>query len=335
MSDVLSQSEIDALLSAISTGEVNTEELKTKNEKNIKTYDFKRPSKFSKEQKSTIEMIHETFARLSGTSLSTRTRSLVSVNIASIDEITYEEFIRSVPTPTFLSVFYVDAFGASCALEINLPIVFTILDRLLGGYGQPLNKVRALTEIEESIMRREVARLLNALKEAWSNIVQIIPRLELIEFNPQFVQIAPPSEMTLLVTFNVVMAESEGFMNLIFPSTTLEPVMTKLTTKSWLGSKQGKESKEKTIKEIVERVKKTPIPLYVSLGEADITIKDLLMLEVGDVVKLNTKVKDSLKIYLGDKVKYLGIPGNIGTHYGVKIEKAVEDSEMLEKELIV
>ncbi len=335
MSDVLSQNEIDALLNAISTGEVNTEELKTKNEKNIKVYDFKRPSKFSKEQKSTIEMIHETFARLAGTSLSTRTRSLVSVNIASIDEITYEEFIRSVPTPTFLSVFYVDAFGASCALEINLPIVFTILDRLLGGPGNTIGKVRSLTEIEESIMRREVARLLNALKEAWSNIVQIIPRLELIEFNPQFVQIAPPSEMTLLVTFNVAMSDSEGFMNLVFPSTTLEPVMAKLTTKSWLGSKQEKESKERTIRDIVERVKKTPIPLYVSLGETTITLKELLMLEPGDVIKLNSKVTDSLKVYLGNKVKYLGTAGNIGKHYGVKIEKAIEDSELLEKELIL
>lgn len=201
MTEILSQDEIDALLSAISSGEVSESDYASVSEqKKVKIYDFKRPDKFSKDQIRTLQMMHETFARLATTGLSAQLRALVSVHVASVDQLTYEEFIRSIPNPTTLAVINMDPLRGSAILEIDPSISFTIIDRLFGGKGEQAKISRELSEIEMSVMEGIIVRILGNMRESWSTVIDLRPRLGNIETNPQFAQVVPPNDMVVLIT---------------------------------------------------------------------------------------------------------------------------------------
>jgi len=199
MNEVLSQDEIDQLLTAISTGEVDAEDMKNSSEqRKIKIYDFKRPDKFSKDQIRTISMIHETFARLTTTSLSAQLRSMVHVHVVSVDQLTYEEFIRSIPNPTTLAVVDMEPLKGSAVLEIDPSITFAIIEKLFGGKAEGNQKIsRELTEIEAAVIEGVIVRILGNLRESWANVIDLRPRLGRIEVNPQFAQVVPPSDMVV------------------------------------------------------------------------------------------------------------------------------------------
>ncbi len=237
MTEILSQDEIDALLSAISTGDVDTEEIKdTGEQKKVKIYDFKRPDKFSKDQIRTLQMMHETFARLTTTSLSAQLRTLVSVHVASVDQLTYEEFIRSIPNPTTLGIVNMDPLKGSAVMEIDPSITFTIIDRVFGGAGEPLKINRELTDIELSVMENIIVRVLSNLRESWSTVIDLRPRLGNIETNPQFAQIVPPNDMVVLITLETKVGDVEGMMNFCIPYITIEPIISKLSAQYWYSS---------------------------------------------------------------------------------------------------
>ena len=211
MNEVLSQDEIDQLLQAISSGEPEAEDYTPVNDtRKIKIYDFKRPDKFSKEQIRTVSIMHETFARLTTTSLSAQLRSMVHVHVASVDQLTYEEFIRSIPTPTTLAVINMDPLKGNAILEIDPAITFSMIDRLFGGTGQGTKVQRDLTDIEQSVMEGIIVRILANMREAWTQVIDLRPRLGQIETNPQFAQIVPPSEMVVLVTLETRTTISDG-----------------------------------------------------------------------------------------------------------------------------
>ncbi|HPK62718.1 MAG TPA: flagellar motor switch protein FliM, partial [Spirochaetota bacterium] len=211
MTEVLSQDEIDQLLTAISTGEVDAEEMgKSTDQRKVKIYDFKRPDKFSKDQIRTISMIHETFARLTTTGLSAQLRALAHVHVASVDQLTYEEFIRSIPNPTTLAVIDMEPLKGNAVLEIDPSITFAIIEKLFGGKSDSGPKIsRELTEIESAVIEGVIVRILGNLREAWSNVIDLRPRLGRIEVNPQFAQIVPPSDMVVLVTLETKIGEVE------------------------------------------------------------------------------------------------------------------------------
>ena len=218
MNEVLSQDEIDQLLTAISSGDSETDEFKPVSDtRKIKIYDFKRPDKFSKEQLRTVSNMHETFARLTTTSLSAQLRSLVHVHVASVDQLTYEEFIRSIPSPTTLAVVNMDPLKGNAVLEIDPSITFCMIDRLFGGRGVTANnknnKSRDLTDIEQSVMEGIIVRVLANMREAWTQVIDLRPRLGQIETNPQFAQIVPPSEMVVLITLETKVGDEEGMLN--------------------------------------------------------------------------------------------------------------------------
>ncbi len=229
MTEILSQEEIDSLLTAISTGEAVPDEVSHTEQRKVKIYDFRRPDKFSKDQIRTLHMMHETFARLTSTALSAQLRALVGVHVASVDQLTYEEFIRSIPNPTTLAVVNMDPLKGSAVLEIDPSITFTIIDKLFGGRGEPAKISRELTEIELSVMEGIVVRILGNLRESWSNVIDLRPRLSTIETNPQFAQIVPPSEMVVLITLETKVGEVEGMTNLCLPYITIEPVISKFS----------------------------------------------------------------------------------------------------------
>ncbi|MGA2377950.1 MAG: flagellar motor switch protein FliM, partial [Spirochaetia bacterium] len=230
MTEVLSQDEIDQLLTAISSGEVSTDEpIAQVDQRKIKIYDFKRPDKFSKDQIRTVSIMHETFARQTTTALSSQLRSLAHVHVASVDQLTYEEFIRSIPNPTTIAVINMDPLKGSAILEIDPAVTFAIIDRLFGGQGEGAKFTRELTDIEASVIEGIIVRILGNLREAWATVIDLRPRLGQIETNPQFAQIVPPSEMVVLVTLETKVGEVEGMMNFCIPYLTIEPIIPKLS----------------------------------------------------------------------------------------------------------
>ena len=229
MTEVLSREEIDQLLAAINA-DTGPKEKPAKGSRRIIIYDFKRPDKFSRDQFRTISIMHETFARLTTTSLSAQIRSMVHIHVASVDQLTYEEFIRSIPTPTTLAVINMDPLKGNALIEIDPAITFSIFDLLLGGIGEGTEFQHELTDIESSIMEGVFIRLLGNMREAWTAVIDLQPRLGQIETNPQFAQIVPPTEMVLLVTLEAKVGDIEGMINICIPYLTIEPVIGKLSS---------------------------------------------------------------------------------------------------------
>ncbi|HMB19699.1 MAG TPA: flagellar motor switch protein FliM [Spirochaetota bacterium] len=326
MTEILSQDEIDALLTAISTGEVDTTDYSAaKEQRKVKIYDFRRPDKFSKDQIRTLQMMHETFARLTTTALSAQLRALVSVHVASVDQLTYEEFIRSIPNPTTLAVVNMDPLKGSAVLEIDPSITFTIIDKLFGGTGESTKISRELTDIELSVMEGIIVRILGNLREAWSNVIDLRPRLGNIETNPQFAQIVPPNDMVVLITLETKVGEVEGMTNLCIPYITIEPVISKLSAQYWYSSiRKGATDENMTI--IQSRLETVNLPIIAEIGEVEVTMNEIMNLQAGDVVKLpNTKVNSEMVIRIGGRKKYKCRPGLIGSRLAVQVGEKIED----------
>jgi flagellar motor switch protein FliM len=327
MTEILSQDEIDALLTAISTGEVDTTDYTaTKEQRKVKIYDFRRPDKFSKDQIRTLQMMHETFARLTTTALSAQLRALVSVHVASVDQLTYEEFIRSIPNPTTLAVINMDPLKGSAVLEIDPSITFTIIDKLFGGMGESSAKIsRELTDIELSVMEGIIVRILGNLREAWSNVIDLRPRLGNIETNPQFAQIVPPNDMVVLITLETKVGEVEGMTNLCIPYITIEPVISKLSAQYWYSSiRKGATDENMSI--IQNRLETVELPVVAEIGEVNITVQEVLNLQIGDVIKLpDTKINSDMTLRIGGRKKYKCRPGLIGNRIAIQVGEDIEE----------
>lgn len=322
--EVLSQAEIDDLLSALSTGVVSAEEIRSEQkQKKIKIYDFKRPDKFSKDQIRTLYMLHENFARLLNTYLSAHLRTLVHINVASVDQLTYEEFIRSLPNPSVINVFQMRPLKGNAILEINPNIVFSIIDRLFGGPGLPPAKPRPLTDIEEAITRRVINKALESLQEAWKQVVAIEPRADVIETNPQFTQIVPPNDMVVIITLQTKIGQAEGLINICIPYLVLEPIMSKLTTTFWVASAIAKQSSQENVAALQRKLERAPIPVVVEMGRVTVTVQELLELAIGDVMQLETKVEDDLNIIIGSKEKFRCKPGLAGHKLAIQITEVL------------
>jgi len=203
--DVLSQSEIDALLSALSTGEMSADEMKAEDDKKkIKNYDFKRALRFSKDQIRSLTRIHENFARLLTTYFSAQLRTYVQINVASVDQIPFEEFVRSIPNMTLINVFEVPPLDGNILMEINPNIAYSMLDRLMGGSGSSYSNVDNLTEIEQKIMTNLFERSFDNLREAWQSVADIEPMLVELDVNPQFLQMISPNETVIVISMNTI-----------------------------------------------------------------------------------------------------------------------------------
>lgn len=326
MTEILSQDEIDALLSAISSGEVSESDYASVSEtKKSKIYDFKRPDKFSKDQIRTLQMMHETFARLATTGLSAQLRALVSVHVASVDQLTYEEFIRSIPNPTTLAVINMDPLRGSAILEIDPSISFTIIDRLFGGKGEQAKISRELSEIEMSVMEGIIVRILGNMRESWSTVIDLRPRLGNIETNPQFAQVVPPNDMVVLITLETKIGEVEGMTNLCIPYITIEPIINKLSAQYWYSSiRKGELDENRAV--IQERLDQVAIPLIAEVGSVDVSINDFMNLSIGDVVKLeNTSTRSEMIVKVGERKKFKCLPGRVGSRLAIQIGERVED----------
>ena len=303
--DVLTQEQIDALLNAANEDSGSLEELKQEeNKKKIKVYDFRRPDKFSKDQIRTLYMLHESFARLLNTYMSSHLRTLVNVDVASVEQLTYQEFVQSIANPSVITILGVPPLKGNIIFEISSEIAFAYIDRVFGGDGNTSMKVRVLTEIEDAVMRRFVDNAMERFKESWSNVTEMNPVLEATESNPQFTQIVPPNDMVVIVTLHTKLGEVEGFMNICIPYLVLEPIMSKLTTTFWVAASVAKDDDSAHTEIIRKKLNRTKVPFVVEVGRVQITIREFLTLGFGDVLQLNTKVKEDFPCMVGTNPKF-------------------------------
>ncbi|MBP9015844.1 MAG: flagellar motor switch protein FliM [Candidatus Atribacteria bacterium] len=323
MGDILSQEEIDALLKGLTSGSLEAVKEERREGGRLKVYDFRRPEKFSKDQIRTFHMIFSALARLASTNLAAFLRSRCQVELVSTDQLTYDEFVRSVPNPTFVCIFSLLPLEGRCVLQMNLDMVFPMLDRLLGGLGNAVFNPRPLTEIENRIMTEVTERIMSALKESWTNIQQVEPRIEALESNLEFVQVVSGNDMVILFTFSVEVGEREGMMTICIPYLVVEPITQKLSASLWFA---GRRSTDSQIQEKVKkRINQVRLPVTVELGKASITLKELLNLEIGDVVVLDKRVGEPLDVLVGEKTKMKGMPGRVNRRLAIKITEVEEE----------
>jgi flagellar motor switch protein FliM len=329
--ETLSQEEIDNLLNSFggeSEDGEGPEKIETpkSDEKNIREYNFRRPVKFSREQQRTLQLIHENFAREISTYLSGRTRTFVEVRYASIDQITFSEFQQSLTTPTYMGIFSTDLLSGSAILQIGLDIGYVMIDKLLGGPGISIEDMRSPTDIEMSILRKESSVMLRSLSKAWANISEFDVQLDKVETNPQFVQIAPPNEMTVLITMSITVRDVQGFINICFPSSTLEPVSDKLNTRMWTQSYKYSEKSKEDLKKLIML---SEMSLSAVLGQSTLSLNDLMRIQTGDVLRLNSFYEDPVNVEIQGIPVYKSKIGKHKGYYAVKIEE--ENKELLEK----
>ena len=324
MADVLSQNEIDALLKQLNSGELDVDEVSDEPAVKIKDYDFARPAKFSKEHLRTLEIIFEHFGRLVSSNLPAYLRKNVQIDVMSSEAVTYSEFSNALSDPVLLGIVNFEPLNGNILIELASNLGFTIIDRMLGGMGDPLEKQRNFSEIELSVLERIFVVLVDLLREPWENVIEVQPRLERIETNPQFAQIISPSEMIAIVTINVAIGTVEGLMNICLPFMTLEDIMDKLNTKYWFSTMQNKD--EQTYDEYIETaINKAQIPIKALLGKSSISVIDFINLQIGDIIRLNTHVDDELDVYVGNIVKFKALPGAGGDKYAVKVTEIIRE----------
>ena len=324
MGDVLSQSEIDNLLAALSSGELDAEEFKDSGEKQVKNYDFHRPSKFSKEHLRTLEIIFEHYGRLLSTHLPAYLRKNVQVEVINSEAVVYQEFTNALSNPVLLGIVDFAPLEGNIIIDLAENIGYAIVDRMLGGSGRPLEKARDFSEIELVIIERIFNVITNLLAEPWENVVKLHPRLVRIETNSQFAQIISPSDMASIITLNVKIGNVEGLMNVCLPYSCLESVIDKLNTKYWYSTMQVMDDTD--YQDFIEvAIAKARIPVRVQLGKSTISLNDFISLEKGDIIKLDKKVEEPLDIFVGNIKKFTALPGSSSDSYAVKISTVIRE----------
>ncbi|RYL95335.1 flagellar motor switch protein FliM [Sporolactobacillus sp. THM7-4] len=330
MADILSQSEIDALLSAISTGEMDADELKNEEKKpKVRVYDFKRALRFSKDQIRSLTRIHENYARLLTSYFSAQLRTYVQISVASVDQLPYEEFNRSIPSATVLNIIEAPPLDGNLIIEVNPNVAYAMLDRLLGGEGTSMNKIEKLTEIETNLMKSLFEGSLGAFKEAWATVEEgLKPKFLEFETNPQFLQLVPPNETVIVISLSAAIGKSSGMINLCLPHVVLEPVIQKLSMHYWMSEKKNETTNEE-YQTLRKRVEHSVIDVKAKLGTSRITVQELSNLDVGDVIRLDQKMDQPIIIDIGGFPKFYAQPGRKSNRMAVQIIKPITEEDDL------
>lgn len=326
MGDTLSQEEIDNLLKAFNDGDLNADDFSDTKEKQVKNYDFARPSKFSKDHLRTLEIIFENYGRLLSTNLPAYLRKNVQVEVVNAEANTYSEFANALSNPVILGVVNFAPLEGNIIIELSANLGFTIVVRMLGGGGAPLERNRDFTEIELIILERVLEVCTNLLVDPWESVVSIEPRLERIETNSQFAQFISPGEMTAIITMSVKIGSVEGLMNICIPYSCVEPVIDKLNTKYWYSSMKESDSGayQEVIEDIIDYAK---IPVKAMLGRSTISVNDYINIQIGDIIKLDTKVNDELEVYVGNIKKFTALPGATSDSYAVRVTSVIREEQ--------
>jgi flagellar motor switch protein FliM len=330
MPDILSQDEIDALLSTVvdEGGQSESMEAEEFVPKKISVYDFRRPDRVSKEQLRSIRNLHDKFARNFSSNLSSFLRTITDISLVSVDQMTYGEFLMSLPDPTSFNIISMIPLQGNAVLEINPSLVFPIVDKLLGGAGLPLFQVRELTQLEMTIIDGIIALILKDLEDVWKQVVPNVRfKKELSENSPHVIQIVAQNEVVVLIVFEVKFGEATGMMNLCLPALVLEPILGKISSQDWLiGAKKGRTGEYEI--RILELLESMLVRCTVELGRTTLSMEEVLELATGDTVLLNKKSTQPLNIYVGNRHKFFGNLGVLGVKKAIKITNPVKEENV-------
>ncbi len=328
--EVLSQSEVESLLSTMEAGSTRASAPKqavakaqARYRERVLPYDFKRPERVGKEQMRALQSLHEGFGRNFGAELSALLRCIVEVKLTSVDQLTYSEFIFSLENPTCFNLLRAEPLEGNLILDINPSILYPIIDRLLGG-GKEAGTIarRPLTEIELRLMSRITQLFLNELRHAWENVLPLKLSVERVESNPQLVQIVPPNEVVILISFELVLGEIRGMMNMCIPFNAIERISGKLTSNNWATYGKGTSTLE-SMQQITRRIDRSVVDVVVTLAESKISTDELLGLRVGDIITTDKDVRQPLDVAVQGMTKFHAAPGAIKGKKAVQIEAVV------------
>ena len=341
VTDVLEQSEVDALLAAVDGGSLAAPAAAAApapsygggasgayrgpaygtSRKDVLTYDFKRPERVSKDQMRALEGLHEGFGRNFGAALSGFLRTIVEVNVAHIEQLTYSEFTHGLPNPTCFNLLKIDQLDGQVCLEISPLIVYPIIDRLLGGSsGDLFIPQRPLTQIEQRLVSRITDRATAQLSEAWGNLTPMTFSVADFESNPQLVQIVPPNETVVVIGFEVKMGNRAGTMSLCIPYNTIEPILGKLAATNWF-SYQKKDPGGASLRNLTANVSGAPVEMRALLGSTTMTMRDLLSLGVGDLITTDKPQGRDATIQVEGRTKFAAAIGQLRGKRAVRITK--------------
>ena len=334
MADVLDQGEVDALLAAVAAGGVDSAAEESigrshRARKEIHTYDFKRPERVSKEQMRALEGIHEAVSRNFGAALSGYLRTIVEIRVATVEQLTYSEFIHSLPNPTNFNLLTAEPLDGQMCLEISPLIIYPIIDRLLGGTNAELFiPQRPLTMIEERLVAKITERALQSLDEVWQELVEIKFAITETESNPHLVQIVAPNEVVVVIGFEIKMGGRAGTMSLCIPFNVIEPVMGKLVSQGWLAY-QRRSSEDDRSEALGRGIGATDVDITVFLAETEITMRELHTLQPGDIIQTTKPANAELIMQVRGKNKFAGRMGRHKDNLAIKITRRAEVEESL------
>lgn len=325
MQEILSQNEIDSLLEALTTGKLDVEEIKhTAAPSMSKPYDFRRPNKFSKEHLRSLEMLHQNFARLLTSFFSGYLRAAINVEVASVGQMIFEEFMRSIPSPTVLTIFECRPLEGAAIMETNSQVIFPLIDLMFGGPGSATDKSRELTDIEMTVVRKLYDRVLDHLAATWQDIYEIKPSITAIESNPRMQQLYSPNEVVALITLSVsIDEEPRGLMNLCIPFIVLEPVVSKLSVRQQF-LRQSSAPVDEEIRWIKHWLGFSSVNMEVILGEAQISVRDFLQLQNDDVLVLARRIDQDMDLYVEKELKFGAQAGRINNSLAVQVVSLIE-----------
>ncbi len=330
MPEILSQQEIDSLLAGLSAGKSPGEVISKQEEKEVVPYEFRRPSRVSKNQIRTIQTIHQNFAEALGYYLTSRLQTPVTIQVENIDQLFYSEYILSIEKPSVIFTLDAGDGRGEIIFEVGLELSFVLIERLLGGgdlNGAGNKKFsRALTQIEQSLIRGIVERSTSELEKAWSIIDNFKFKITKYESDPDIVQVAPSSEIVLVISFIVSLADKNYRMSICYPVFVIEDSLAKMMLQKFMGVR--KQSAEEYSRYIAEKIKTTKIPISVELGQSEISISDLINLSLGDIILLDTRIDSEVKIFIAGKLKLYGKPGVYGGKKAVKITRIANNEEV-------
>ena len=324
MADILSQDEIDKLLEIVDD-DAQEEELVDStggSDHNVTIYDFKRPNRISKEQLRAIRSVHDKLVRMLSSHISSVMRSIVEIQLHSVDQMTYGEFLMSLPSPTSFNVFSMKPLEGSGVLEINPSIAFPMVDRILGGKGDNYTVNREFTDIEVTIIDNILKQIIQSLKESWDRVAELYPIIEAKESSPSIIQIVAQNEIVVMVVIEIIIGQCSGMMNLCYPVITLEPILSKLGSRDlMINESSAKKSRNKELRAIFSS---SFIELEAILGDTRVNLSKVLTMEKGDVIVLDKKADDKVFVSLDGKYKFEAQLGHKRYRKSLKITDVIE-----------
>lgn len=328
MGDILSQSEIDALLNQMMSGDESiTDAPPPVKAKEARAYDFANPSKFNREQLRTLENIFDNFARSTSSFLTGYLRTSTHLEVSSSEEIMYRDFNVALANPVILSMIELAPLKGTVIADMSSNIGYAIIDRILGGPGFGISKMRDFSEIEKILLERVMLQILSFLPEPWEGVLPLRPRLEKIETNTQFAQIIAPTDKVALVVLTIKIGSSEGNVSFCLPHRVLEPVVDRLYTRFWYGQKE-EENKDMYRERLEIELERAKVPVSVQVGKSKIMVNDFINLQVGDIIPLDSYVTSDVDVLVGSMHKFHAKPGISRGRFAVQITDLIEREEL-------